>query len=237
MAILVSCPGCKKTFNVDDKFAGKTGACPKCKTKITVPQVQPEVKVHAPETFGSGGKSVTGKLLLKPIAREETRIKPLAIAAIVGGVTAAIAYAVWLRGFRPTLGAPGAVFDLQHILCSLGLLVVGPPLCVAAYTFLRDAELQPYRGVQLWLRAAACGLVYAVLWALFAYVRVGVYGAEPIPMPMWFVIVPPFLVGGGVAGKLAFDLETASGFFHYAFYVSATFLLGLIAGASAAIWK
>ena len=93
MPIQVSCPGCKKTFNVDDKFAGKTGPCPHCKTKITVPQKQPEVKVHAPEAFSGGGKTVSGKLALKPIAREQTRVKPLAIAASVAGVIAAIAYA------------------------------------------------------------------------------------------------------------------------------------------------
>ncbi len=77
MAILVVCPGCKKSFNVDDKFAGKTGPCPNCKTKITIPEKKPEVKIHAPDEFAGGGKGVTGKLLLKPIARQETRIKPL----------------------------------------------------------------------------------------------------------------------------------------------------------------
>ncbi len=237
MPILVTCPGCKKSFNVDDKFAGKTGACPKCKTKITVPQKQPEVTVHAPESFGGGGKSVSGKLLLKPIAREETRIKPLAVAAIGGGIAAAIAYAVFLRRFVPGPDAQSSAFDLQHILCGLGLLLVGPPLCVAAYTFLRDDELQPHRGGQLWICAAACGLLYAILWAAFAYVRVGVYRGEAIAMPMWFVIVPPFFVAGGMAGKFSFDLETANGFFHYAFYAAATLLLGLIAGVSAAIWS
>jgi hypothetical protein len=236
MSILVTCPGCKKSFNVDDKFAGKTGACPKCKTKITVPQKQPEVTVHAPEAFGGGGKSVSGKLLLKPIAREQPRIKPLVIAAVVVGIAAVIGYAVFLRRLAPATDTPSSAFDLQHIFCGLGLLLAGPLLCIAAYTFLRDEELQPHRGAQLWLRAAICGLVYAILWAAFAYVRVGPF-AGPIAMPIWFVIVPPFVVVGGLAGKFAFDLDTANGFCHYAFYVAATFVLGLIAGVSSAIWS
>ena len=62
MAILVVCPGCKKSFNVDDKFAGKTGPCPNCKTKITIPEKKAEVKIHAPDEFAGGGKGVTGKL-------------------------------------------------------------------------------------------------------------------------------------------------------------------------------
>ncbi len=237
MPILVTCPGCKKSFNVDEKFAGKTGACPKCKAKITVPQKQEEVKVHAPESFSSGGKSVSGKLVLKPIEREKTRIKPLGIAAVVGGIVAAIAYAVFLRRFIPAPDAPSSPFDLQHILCGLGLLLVAPPLCVAGYAFLRDAELQPFRGGPLWLRAGICGAVYAILWGAFAYVRAGVFGGEAIAMPMWFVIVPPFMVVGAVAGKFSFDLETANGFFHYVFYVATTLVLGLIAGVSSAIWS
>ncbi len=72
MAILVVCPGCKKSFNVDDKFAGKTGPCPKCKTKITIPEKKAEVKIHAPDEFSGGGKGVTGKLVLKPIARRRS---------------------------------------------------------------------------------------------------------------------------------------------------------------------
>lgn len=237
MSIQISCPGCKKSFKVDDKFAGRTGPCPHCKTKITVPQKQPEVKVHAPETFSSGGKSVSGKLILKPIAREQTRVTPLGIAAVAGGVVAAIAYAALLRRFIPGPDAQSRPFDLQHILCGLGLLLAGPPLCVAAYAFLHDDELQPFRGLQVWLRAAICGAVYAILWAAFAYVRVGLFGGETIAMPMWFVIIPPFLVLGGMAGKFAFDLETANGFFHYTFYAAVTLLLGLIAGVSSAIWS
>ena len=114
---------------------------------------------------------------------------------------------------------------------------MSPPLCVAAYAVLRDVETQPYRGLQVWLRAAICGLVYAILWAAFAYVRVGPFGGGSIEMPMWFVIIPPFLVVGGIAGKFSFDLETANGFFHYAFYVGVTVFLGLIAGVSGAIWS
>jgi len=234
MSILVSCPGCKKSFNVDDKFAGKSGPCPHCKAKITVPQKQPEVKVHAPEEFVSGGKSVSGKLLLKPIAREPTRIKPLVLAAIGGGAVAAIVLALVIRKFAPTGEATRSAFDIQHILCGIGLLLIAPPLAVAAYGFLRDDELEPYRGRQLYIRAAICGLIYAVLWGGFAYVK-NLLG--PIDLPYWFLLAPPFLIVGGMAGKFSLDLETANGFFHYAFFLAVTFVLGLIAGVSQAIWS
>jgi hypothetical protein len=53
---------------------------------------------------------------------------------------------------------------------------------------------------------------------------------------MWLFIAPPFFLIGGMAGKFSFDLETANGFFHYAFYVAVTIVLGLVAGVSGAIW-
>jgi hypothetical protein len=232
MAIQVSCPGCKKTFNVDDKFAGKTGPCPHCKAKITVPEKKPEVKVHAPEDFGPA-KGVTGKSVLKPIERKQTRITPAIAGAIGGGIVAAIVYAIIVR----MVPVKPETEILRYILCGLGLLLVAPPAAVIAYAFLREDELEPYRGLPLWIRATICGAVYALLWGGFAYVRVSLFGGDTIPTPMWLVIVPPFFIVGGMAGKFSLDLETANGFFHYAFYVVVTFLLGLIAGVSSAIWQ
>ncbi len=231
MPILVSCPGCKKSFNVDDKFAGKTGPCPHCKTKITVGQKQPEVTVHAPEEFSGGGKTVSGKLALKPIAREKTRITPLRIATVAGTSAAAIAYALAIRFMA---AEPGSV--KQYLLCGAGLLLIAPPLAAAAYAVLRDIEMEPFRGQQLYIRAAICGLVYAILWAVFAYIRGVVFKDTAIELYMWLFIIPPFFIVGGMAGKFSFDLETANGFFHYAFYVAVSIVLGLIAGVGGAIW-
>jgi hypothetical protein len=223
MAIPIVCPGCKKSFKVDDKFAGKTGPCPNCKTKLTIPEKLPEVKVHAPDEFAGGGKSVTGKLVLKPIARTEVRIKPALAAMIGGAVVAAIAWALAVRSFG---GIPGSL--PCYLLSGAGLLLFSPLLAIAAYSFLRDDELEPYRGMQLYLRAGAAGLTYMILWGAFVYVKLQL--GEALTPTMWVVIVPPFLFIGGLAGKLALDLESTNAFFHYAFYVAATMLLGLIAG-------
>jgi hypothetical protein len=222
MAILVVCPGCKKSFNVDDKFAGKTGPCPKCKTRITIPDKKAEVKIHAPDEFSGGGKSVTGKLLLKPIARQQTRIKPVMAAVIGGAVAAAILGALVVRFVAKEPGA------LRYLLSGVGLLLVSPPLAVLAYTFLRDDELEAYRGMQLYIRAAVCALVYMILWAVFAYVYIDVFEGS-IDLPYWLLVAPPFLCLGAAAAKFSFDLETTNGFFHYAFYVAVTIILGVIA--------
>ncbi len=227
MSILIVCPGCKKSFNVDDKFAGKTGPCPKCKTKITIPEKKAEVKVHAPDEFAGGGKGVTGKLLLKPIARREVQIKPVVAAVIGGGVVAAILWALVVR-----FVAADAV-SLRYLLIGVGLLLVSPPLAVAAYTFLRDDELEAHRGTQLYIRAAVCAVIYMILWAVFAYVKTRM---GTIELPFWMLVAPPFLGVGAATGKFAFDLETSNGFFHYAFYVIVTMILGAIAGVGS-VWQ
>ena len=84
MSIPVICPGCHKSFKVSDKFAGKSGACPSCKTTIDVPEKGQEVKVHAPAAFAEGGRSTSGKLITKPIARKQVRLEPVTTAAILG---------------------------------------------------------------------------------------------------------------------------------------------------------
>jgi hypothetical protein len=225
MSILVVCPGCKKSFQVQDKFAGKTGPCPKCKTTITVPEKAAEVKIHGAQEFADGGRSTKGQLLTKPIARKKFQLNPV-LAAAVGGATLGLIVVAWLAG--------GVISD-YWVVRALGLLLVSPALALAAYSFLYDDELEPYRGIPLYIRTAACSAVYVLLWAVFVYVRgavqtTGPAGPEPIELWMWTLIAPPFLALGGAAAWLSFDLEPGNGFFHYAFYLLATSLLGWLAG-------
>ncbi len=117
MAITVVCPGCRKSFQVSDKFAGKSGPCPNCKRPLKVPDKNEEVKVHAPEAFASGGKSVSGKLIIKPVAFKSTKFKPLTTAAIAGGVLLVLIL-TWLLG---------GLFQKSLIVTTLGLLINPTP--------------------------------------------------------------------------------------------------------------
>jgi hypothetical protein len=220
MSILVVCPGCKKSFQVHDKFAGKSGPCPKCKAPIRIPDKASEVKVHTPEEFGGGGRGTTGKLALKPIARDETKFRPLAVIAIVAAVIL-----VPIATF--VLGKMGLSRSDPQALFGTGLALLSPFLVVAAYTFLRDDELEPYRGLELWIRAGICAAVYLILWAVFIYAKTYF---PPEELWQWFVLAPPFLALGGATAWQAFDLEPGNGFFHYTFYLLVTTVLGWIGG-------
>ncbi|HUY31273.1 MAG TPA: hypothetical protein VMV69_00725 [Pirellulales bacterium] len=297
MPIPVTCPGCKTSFTVGDKHAGKKGSCPKCKAIIaipklpatpetkspgpttkttpspsrpsagspagksvapasgkqaesaagkqaavappgktptapagaksatppagkapptTVPAPMPEVKIHEPEP--SGPKGSTGRSVSKPIARKETKIAlvPALVVTASALVTLAVAWIarvrlqedLWLRG--------------------LGLALISTPLAAAGYTFLRDDELEPYRGRWLWFRSFVCAAVYMALWGGYLFIPSDAT-SEPWS---WVYIGPPFfLIGAGVA-LATLDLDYTNGFFHYCFYVLITISLGWIAGLS-----
>ena len=150
MSILVVCPGCHKRFKVSDQYAGQKGPCPKCKAQITIPKKEEEVQVHTPTAFAEGGRSRSGELVTKPIARKRITVKPVTAAVVIGAVLIVLMVA-WIGGRA----------ELFHnmVAGAIGLLVVSPPLVYAGYTFLRDDELEPHRGTPLYIRTAICGPV------------------------------------------------------------------------------
>ena len=85
MPIQVICPGCHTRFNVGDQHAGKTGACPKCKGSIQIPELGDEIVIHEAE-LEAGAKDSKGRSVLKPIKRKEAKFS-LNIFAIVAGLT------------------------------------------------------------------------------------------------------------------------------------------------------
>ena len=136
MSIIVVCQGCRKSFKVNDKFAGKSGPCPNCKRTLHVPEKSQEVKVHAPEEFAGGGRTKAGKLAIEPVAFTPAKLQPVTAVLVVAAVLTVVAIA-WLAG---------GVFQKHLIATAIGLLVVSPPLVVAAYTVLHNDDLEPYRG-------------------------------------------------------------------------------------------
>jgi len=220
MSILVVCPGCKKSFRVSDQFAGRKGPCPNCKTLITVPAKSAEVKVHGPEEFASGGRTVSGELATKPLPKEMAKFDPV-VAGIIAAACLVVLTLAWLGG---RIG----LFRGNPVTCALGLAVVTPPLVIAAYSFLRNDELQPFRGMALYIRAGICSLCYIVLWGAFAWVAGSGWLTSEIIS--WLVVAPPFFIVGMLVAHSSLDLDMANGLFHYTFYLLVTMLLGWVAG-------
>jgi hypothetical protein len=212
MPIPVVCPGCKVRFNVSDKFAGKKGPCPKCKVIIQIPAVpKEEIKIHAPQEFAGGGTDKTGRPVLKPLARQEAKFNLKVVGAIAGGTAAVLLMCLALRGVED-----------KTPLVVIGLALISPPLAVAGYSVLRDQELGSYRGRELWVRAAICGAVYALLWGLYAAVPATVLTGEAYE---WLFVAPLVIAIGAGAAFSTFDLDFGSAALHYCFFLLVTLLL------------
>jgi hypothetical protein len=217
MSILVVCSGCRARFQVSDQYAGKSGPCPKCKALIQIPTPQEQVTIHGPAEFASGGRNAAGQLVAKPIARQEIKVRP-AVAVAVGAAVVAVFMLTW---------AGGTVLQGWLLARGLGLLLVSPPLVLAAYAFLRDDELEPYSGSALYLRTAICAVVYVALWGAFGYAAQQALTGE---VWNWLFVAPPFVIIGALTALACLDLDFGSACFHYAFYLLVTIVLRWTAG-------
>jgi hypothetical protein len=230
MPIPVICPGCQARFSVSDKFAGKEGPCPKCKAKITIPNVTTdEVKIHVPEEFASGGKDSKGRAVLKPIARTETKVHTL-------GLVAGIASAVLILGIcllGRFSGKPGN--STQQALFFTIAVTIAPALAAAGYTFLRDQELEAYSGKQLWIRALICGTVFALSWAALGPLASSGILVDQGAWP-WLIIAPMLIAIGGATALGSFDLDFGSGALNYGLYLITTLALRWAIGLPA-VWQ
>jgi len=227
MSILVVCTGCHKSFNVSDKFAGKSGPCPDCKTVLTIPTKDQEVLVHAPEGFGP--KGADGQATYKPISKEEVRATPVMWTLAVGLVILIPVIAFIIGRLLPE--TPMAASRLVTL--GIGAFLIAPVLVWSGYSFLRNDELEPYRGQALWIRISICSVVYAALWGVYAYMVSMLVGDARPEMFHMLVIVPVMVVAGGIASLVTLELDTTAAGIHYGYYLAATVLLRWIMGIDA----
>jgi hypothetical protein len=216
MAIQVICPGCRSTFTVSDKFAGRTGPCPKCKKPITVPStVVKEVKIHGPEDEPAR----PGRVPATPIVFEEHPVPKVAYVAVAVGAVATLLLATVARFAWGAGQAP--IWLLAATAC-----IVSVPCAWLAYEIVRDRNLEPYRGRSLLLRTTICGAVYAGLWIVKGFLPPELTNE----MWPWVYLGPPFLVAGALAALASLDLDWGTGVAHFSLYVMFTALLRWLAG-------
>ncbi len=221
MPINIVCPGCKKRFSVNDKFAGKKGPCPKCKTEIEIPELGEEIVIHGPE--GEQPKDSKGRAIVDPIMREETTVSTMGIVGIGLFIVVVFGIAFGLQGYKG---------NIPFLIKMLGAVSLAPPLVLAGYAFLRNDELEAYRGKELAIRVLACSAVYAALWGIFAFIpyALGMVEDESFaPYQLAFVVVP-FVLVGAFSAFASFDLEYTMGLMHYGLYLIVTVLMRVVAG-------
>jgi hypothetical protein len=223
MPINVTCPSCLTRFQVNDKFAGKSGPCPKCKSTIKIPDKTEEVVIHAP--VDDAPKDSKGTSVIKPIGRKETKLSlPIIIgASLIAIICLGVAIGLGVSQTPPTAA-----------LLAVGALVLSVPLVVAGYWFLQNDELQGFQGKELWSRSAICGLIFAITWAIYIFVPslVGlndrVRDTNPVTMAMMIFVM---IALGTAAAVLVLELEVGQGILLFMVYFVITFVLAWLAGA------
>ncbi|EGF29646.1 hypothetical protein [Rhodopirellula baltica] len=226
MPIQVTCPNCLKRFQVSDKFAGKQGPCPACKKTIRVPDASEAVTIHAPED--DGPKDSKGQSVLKPITRKDRDFTRRHLYIAAGVVLGMLFLAL---GFRFAMG--GAPLWAQII----GVLLLAPPVVRTGYSFVHDAELEPYAGVELRNRVLICSAVYAAIWLVYAFVPAYVLELDHANEMSWTtagIVFSVMILIGAAVSVGAFELEFVSGLAQSGLYFVTVILLALIAGVSLA---
>ncbi len=220
MAIRVTCPKCHTRFNVSDKFAGKEGPCPKCKSKIKIPAKSEQVLVHEPEI--SGPKTTSGESVLKPIRRKEMKVTgvhiTLIVCLIVGFLLSAL---VFNFTFADKHAFPGWVLWISAF-------AIAPPICFAGYLMLRDQDLGGFVGKELWVRILICSSVYALLWIAMP---IGKYAfSDSYETGSWIFALVIMAGGGGAVAMLCYDIDFLMGVVHYGLYLGLCLVGRMIAG-------
>lgn len=217
MSINVICPGCLKRFKVSDRFAGMKGPCPNCNVVISIPKS--EVKIHGAEEFDAGGKTASGRLILKPISRLALDFDPKKAGMYAVGAIA-VAIVAMLLGQR-TL-SPFALDTLGVF----GLLLVSFPLVLFGYLVLRDSEeLFALTGWDLNKKILMTAAIYAALWVFFEcfvwYMRAG-----EVFILVYFAV---FAVFAAMAAHAILDINFGQAVLHYLiFFVPIMLLRGWI---------
>ena len=224
MSIRVTCNKCHTRFNVSEKFAGKEGPCPKCKTKIRVPMPTEAVQIEAPKS--KGPTDTEGRAIVNPLLRKDTVLSAVQIAMLVAGSIAFLALSFGMR-FVVSDWATA----LGWIVLGCGALVIALPLLFVAYHIIRDNELQPFKGFELWKRVGICSVVFAATWLALpaaAYAFNGQYMSGS-----WILASVIMFAAGAVASMGSFEFDWLFGVVLFGLYFAVAVVARLLGGLPA----
>jgi len=213
-------------FDVSDKFAGKEGPCPKCKKVILVPGKEAEVVIHAPDNFGP--KDQSGRAVLKPIFRKQSKVTPLSLTIIGVTIVGLLLGALIFRLAFSKDGLPGTSTDIViQLIVALGSIAVAVPVAFGGYSFLRDQDKGAFSGKELWIRVAICSLSYGLLWASM---WVSSYAFTGFNAGAWLSGMIFMLAMGAVFFMYIFEIDYLLSLVHFGLYFAFCLLLRFLAG-------
>lgn len=193
MAIRVICSGCMTSFEVDDRFAGKKGPCPKCGHIIEIPKEK--IVIHAPDDITTDGK--TRKNLgqdARPILQKRFVYTGRQVFWGIMGTLGAIAAAY-------LVGAAGSSL-LSVIVGAIAVFLIAFPIAEIGYMFIRDEnDLEIFLGNERHVRSAKTAAVFGLSWLLFEVFAYFLGGTGAITC-LYLVVIAAV---GAIGAQIFFD--------------------------------
>lgn len=226
MPIHVICTGCHKRFTSPDRFAGKRGPCPHCKTIILVPLVEDQLVIHEPEDAQAKGED--GRSVLKPLSREPEGFSRLQMGLTVTGILFVLLITILLRW---TIDDPAT---FPRGLLAVGLVLLALPISIGGYLFLREEEMGTFPRSAMLIRTGICAIAYCLVWLIYAFLPGFMDMADS---PVIHVAVGTIcLLLAGIAPWAALDFDYTNGLLHCGFHVVVTVTLCFIMGIHQLLW-
>lgn len=225
MAIRVICPGCMSSFEVDDRFAGKKGPCPKCGHIIEIPKEK--LVIHAPDMVTDGKKT-------RAVGHDA---KPIAMKRFVWTGKDVFWSILGSLGVISLLFLIGAVHNhvLSTIVGAIAAFGIAYPICDFGYMLIRDEnDLEMFLGNERHKRALFAALVFGASWIVFE-IFVAFLGGQG-------AITCLYMIGLGAIGAIGalvfFDCNYGKAFLVYLMFMAAAIVgRGLLFMPTGWVWQ
>ena len=212
MAIRVICSGCMTSFEVDDRFAGKKGPCPKCGHIIEIPKEQ--VIIHAPDTIVDSSQKTARPLGhdARPILQRRFVYTGKQVFWGVLGSLGAVALAYLVGALCSA--TVSAVFG------AIAVFLIAFPIAEFGYMLIRDDnDLEMFLGNERHMRSLKVAIVFGVSWLAFEILARFV-GTGPIAC----VYLLLFCALGAIGALIFFDCNYGKALLVYFMFAFAAIL-------------
>ncbi len=225
MAIRVICAGCMTSFEVDDRFAGKKGPCPKCGHIIEIPKEK--LVIHAPDTVTDGKKTKPVGHDARPILQRRFIYTGKQVFWAIMGTLGVLA-ALFLVG---AVGNP----VLSAIVGIVAVFACAFPICEFGYTLIRDEnDLEMFLGNEKHRRSFFASLAFAFSWLVFeAFVHF--LGGQGAVVCLYMLAIGAV---GAIGALIFFDCNYGKAFLVYLIFMFAAIIgRGLLLNPNGWIWE
>lgn len=213
MAIRVICPGCITSFEVDDRFAGQKGPCPKCGHTIEIPKEK--LIVHEPDMIMDGGKPRRAQA-----GHDARPIMQRRFIYTGRQVFWGIMITLGAMALTYLVGAAGLPL-VSKIYGIIGVFLIAFPLAEFGYTLIRDDnDLEMFLGNERHWRSLRTALVFGASWLVFeAFVY---YVKATGPLTCLYLLI--FGAIGAIGALIFFDCNYGKALLVYSVFAVAAII-------------